>query len=75
MEKYEGIRKELEKEGYKLPDDTFRTLLEYTRRKATISGQDESYLPVLLLDVVKEYFFRTAISAAGMLLMLEGSNI
>lgn len=74
MQKYGDIRNKLEKEGYKLPDDEFRNLLQYARRKAERAWKDESYLPLLLPDVIKDYFFGTTVNAIS-ISMMEGSNI
>lgn len=64
----------MEKEGYRLQDGEYENLLEFARRKAKSAGKDESYLPLLLPDVIKEYFFRAYINLAGVMAM-EGSNI
>lgn len=74
MNDYENIKKELEKDGYKLTNVEFSCLVEYARRKAEIAGKDESYLPYLIPDVVKEYFFRAWINLTTVLSM-EGANI
>ncbi len=74
MQDYREIRESMEKEGYKLQDGEYENLLEYARRKAKSAGKDESYLPLLLPDVIKEYFFRAYINLAGLMAM-EGSNI
>lgn len=74
MQDYREIRESMEKEGYKLQDGEYENLLEYARRKAKVAGKDESYLPLLLPDVIKEYFFRAYINLAGLIAM-EGSNI
>lgn len=74
MQDYRKIRESMEKEGYRLQDEEYENLLEYARRKAKFAGKDESYLPLLLPDVIKEYFFRAYINLAGLIAM-EGSNI
>ena len=74
MQDYREIRESMEKEGYKLQDGEYEDLMEYARRKAKAAGKDESYLPLLLPDVIKEYFFRAYINLAGMM-AVEGSNI
>lgn len=74
MQEFEGIRKELEKEGYTLSNGEFASLLEYARRKAESAGKDETYLPLLLPDVIKEYFFRACVTGISVLRM-EGANI
>lgn len=74
MQDYREIRESMEKEGYRLQDGEHENLLEFARRKAKSAGKDESYLPLLLPDVIKEYFFRAYINLAGVMAM-EGSNI
>lgn len=74
MQYYREIRESMEEEGYKLQDRKYENLLKYARRKAKTAGKDESYLPMLLPDVIKEYFFRAHINLAGLMAM-EGSNI
>ena len=59
---YQDIREKAEADGYKVNDDTFRELIEYARRKAKVAGRDESYLPFLLPDVIKEWYIRRAIN-------------
>ena len=55
-------REELEKEGYILTDVQFLENVQYARRKAALSGKGEEYLPLLLPDVIREYFFRMALN-------------
>lgn len=74
MQEYGDVKIELEKEGYVISDSEFDCIVEYARRKAEASGKSESYLPVLIPDVVKEYFFRAAFNVATVL-MEEGTNI
>lgn len=74
MNDYEEIKKEIEKDGYTLTNAEFSCLVEYARRKAEVAGKDESYLPYLIPDVVKEYFFRAWVNLKFVLSM-EGANI
>ena len=61
---YQDIRKRLaEEEGLHLTDDEFEYAVWYARRKAEVAGKDESYLPYLLPDVIREMFIRAAINA------------
>ena len=57
-EEYNAIRRQAEMDGYILDDDTFEYLVQYAKRKAEIAGKDESHIPYLLTDVIKESFFR-----------------
>ena len=74
MQEFEDLREELEKDGYILSNGEFESLLEYAKRKAKTAGKDESYLPLLLPDVIKEYFFRTGVTGIG-ILQMEGATI
>lgn len=56
-EEYNAIRRQAEMDGYILDDDTFEYFVQYAKRKAEIAGKDESYIPYLLTDVIKEFFF------------------
>lgn len=49
---YQGIRERMEVEGYKVSDDEFSQILSYAKRKAKVSGKEESYLPFLLPDLM-----------------------
>ena len=62
QELYEGIRKDAEEQGYSMTDEKFTELVRYAERKAAVAGKDESYIPYLLPDVIKEYFIRNAIN-------------
>ncbi len=70
---YEEIKKEFEERGYKFPDGLFEHLVDFARRKAQVAGKDESYLPLLLPDVVSEYFFRAIVNLQSIHAM-ESSN-
>lgn len=62
QELYEDIRQDEEKQGHSMTDEKFIELVQYAERKATVAGKDESYIPYLLPDVIKEYFIRNAIN-------------
>lgn len=62
MQEYESIKQQLEKDGYKISNVEFSCLVEYARRKAKIAGKDETYIPILLPDTVKEYIFRKGVN-------------
>ena len=62
MKEYESIKQQLEKDGYKISNVEFSCLVEYARRKAKIAGKDETYIPILLPDAVKEYIFRKGVN-------------
>lgn len=62
MKQYTEIKEQLDKSGMETTDEEFESLVAYARRKAEVAGKDESYLPLLLPDVVKEYFFMNYIN-------------
>lgn len=66
---YQGIREKAGTDGYQVDDDTFRKLIEHARRKAVTAGRDESYLPFLLPDVIKEWCISRAVNEYSMALM------
>lgn len=69
QELYEDIRKDAEKQGYSMTDKKFAELVQYAERKAAVAGKDESYIPYLLPDVIKECFIRNAINEVATGLM------
>lgn len=69
ISEFQGIREKAEADGYKVDGDTFHELIEYARRKAKTAGRDESYLPFLLPDVIKEWYIRRAINIYSIAMM------
>ena len=63
------VRKRLEGEGYVLTQQEYELILEHTERKMKLTGRGADYLPLLLEDEIKHYFFRCAINAATFLMM------
>lgn len=63
MRSYTKIRTDMEEAGYVLEDSEFEKVVAYARRKAEVSGKDESYMPYLLPDVIREWVTRQAINA------------
>ena len=68
-EKAETVRKEAEDKGFVLSGAEYEALLQYTARKCEINGKGEDYLPLLLEDEIKDYFFRIANNAKTLLRM------
>lgn len=66
---YQDIRSKATEDGYEIDDKSFSKLVEYARRKATISGRDESYLPFLLPDVIKEWHIGRAVNTYSIAMM------
>ena len=69
MRSYTTIREEMENAGYVLEDSEFEKVVAYARRKAEVSGKDESYMPYLLPDVIREWITRQAINAVSIAAM------
>lgn len=44
--------------SFGLNDDIFADAVNYAKRKCTVIGKDDTYLPYLLPDVIKEMLFR-----------------
>ena len=57
---YQEIRTELEADGFRLDDEEYTEAVNYARRKAKSSGKDESYMPYVLPDVIREWITRKA---------------
>ena len=68
-EKAESVRKAAEDKGFVLTGAEYEALLQYTARKCEVNGKGEDYLPLLLADEIKDYFFRNAINATTLLRM------
>ena len=68
------VRKRLEADGYVLAEPEFEVIMRYTRRKLEIIQKGEDYLPLLLEDEIKHYFFRNTINAATLLMMAVDNN-
>ena len=71
MQEYESVKQQLEKDGYKISNAEFSCLVEYVKRKVKIAGKDESYIPILLPDMVKEYFLRMGVNLETMSKMMK----
>lgn len=71
MQEYESVKQQLEKDGYKISNAEFSCLIEYVKRKVRIAEKDESYIPILLPDMVKEYFFRMGVNLEAMSKMMK----
>lgn len=69
MMNYPEIRADMEKRGYAVDDAQYEEVVAYARRKAAVSGKDESYMPYLLPDIIKEWVVRKAINAVTMAAM------
>ncbi len=46
----------------KLDDETFRWILRYAYRKARITGHSPQYVPLLLVDEIKDHVFRQRVN-------------
>ena len=72
MSNIEEVRKKMESEGMILTQAEFEVIVKCARRKLEVCKKDESYLPLLLEDEIKNYFFRITVNAAGLLMMALG---
>ena len=68
---FEEIRSALETAGYRLDDAQYQEAVAYTYRKAAASGKDESYVPLLLPDVIRELVVRHTINTISAALVDE----
>ena len=50
------------KAGRKLTQEQFDEVLTYTRHKTAVNGHDEEYVPLLLVDEIKNFIFREVIN-------------
>ena len=66
---YQDVRKRMEAAGYKVGDEEFPQILSYAKRKAEIAGKEESYLALLLPDVIREWVIRRTINRYSMAMM------
>lgn len=60
---YQDIRRELETDGFQMEDKEYTEVVAYARRKAKAFGKDESYMPYLLPDLIREWLTRKAINS------------
>ncbi len=61
-----NIVAEVEKElNLTLEPEVIREVLGYTVRKAKIAGQDESYIPLLFEDELRNFAIRNAVNFLG----------
>lgn len=59
---YPEIKEQLEADGFSLTDEEYAKAVSYSRRKAEVAGENESYVPYLLPDVIREWSMRQAIN-------------
>lgn len=52
------VREDMEKQGYVLTEEEYQIILEYTIRKSDRCGKGRDYVPLLLEDEIKNYYFR-----------------
>lgn len=48
--------------GKRLDEQEFQEILAYTKHKAKVTGHDEDYVPLLLMDEIKDSVFRDTIN-------------
>ena len=69
MPDIETVRKTMEEKGMVLTQQEFDLIVLHARRKLEIIHKGEEYLPLLLEDEIKNYFFRITVNAAGLMMM------
>ena len=60
---------DLEKQGYVLTEEEYQIILEYTIRKSDRRGKGRDYVPLLLEDEIKNYYFRNTVTAISLINM------
>ena len=60
---YTEIEAILEADGRGITPEEYAALVEYAHRKAASAGEDESYVTLLLPDVIREYLFRKELNS------------
>lgn len=63
------VRKDAESQGMVLSQQEFDIILAHTRRKIELNGKSEDYLPLLLENEIRDYFFRCTINTATFLML------
>lgn len=71
---HDELREQLKKDGIMLSGAEYQSIVEYAKRKAEISGKDESYLMVLIPDVIKECFYNSYVTNISAMRM-EGISV
>lgn len=66
------VREDMEKQGYVLTEEEYQIILEYTIRKSDRCGKGRDYVPLLLEDEIKNYYFRNTVTAISLINMAEG---
>lgn len=62
----EEARKSAEAQlGFEIPDEVADEVMAFSKRKCELNGKGESYLPLLYVDELKQYYFRMAINLMG----------
>ena len=66
MDQIREARKAAEKTlGFSVPDEVADEVLAYAKRKCSVSGKPDSYLPLLYENELTDYFMRKAINLRG----------
>lgn len=51
--------------GFPIPEEVADEVLAFAKRKCTVSGQPDSYLPLLYENELTDFFMRAAINQRG----------
>lgn len=63
------VREDMEKQGYVLTEEEYQILFEHTIRKSNRCGNGKGYVPLLLEDEIKDYYFRNTVTAISFINM------
>lgn len=63
------VREDMEKKGYVLTEEEYQIILEHTIKKSDRCGKSREYVPLLLEDEIKDYYFRNTVTAISILTM------
>ena len=55
--------------GYVLTEEEYQIILEYAIRKSDRCGKGRDYVPLLLEDEIKNYYFRNTVTAISLINM------
>lgn len=64
-----GVRQAQAEAGYEVDDAEYEKLLAFTVRKARMNEKDDGYVPLLLVDTIREHLISQAINAVSMMYM------
>lgn len=64
------VREDMEKQGYVLTEEEYQIILDvHESEKSDRCGKGRDYVPLLLEDEIKNYYFRNTITAISLINM------